>query len=160
MSKRSYVHNRVVRDNLSGKAVDFYDFAVHGGAQATITLPLELESQSIITSGFVYVDTPCVGSGASIAVGLNTNTDLLAATGVASFTDNAVLNLIPSTTANISGDGHNSGVSNNRPLVLTADRQLKVTISGAALTAGKLAIVLFYVGPFDGVRPVTYSMEG
>jgi len=133
MSKQSYVHNRITRDGLSGNAVDFYDFSVHGGSQATIVLPLKLESKSIITSGFVYVNTACVGSGASVAIGLNTNTDLLAATSVTSLTADAILNLSPSTTASISGDAQSSGVSNNRSLLITADRQLKVTISGATL---------------------------
>ena len=35
----------------------------------------------------------------------------------------------------------------------TADRKIQVTIATAALTAGKMAICIDWVGPFDNVVP-------
>lgn len=155
---KQYVPMRNIKEDLGGSAYDIYDFSVHGGAVSTINLPLDIPNNAVITRGFVQVLTAGTSGGsATVAFGLNTNTDLLAATAIASFSANALLPLNVSTIAAIDGNAQASGIANFRPLLLTAERSLKVTIATAALTAGKFAIYLEYAGPFNEVLPVTYG---
>ncbi|NET97612.1 hypothetical protein, partial [Okeania sp. SIO1H2] len=65
-----------------------YDFAIHGGAISTITLDTAtIPDNAIITGAYVDVLTdPTSGGSATIALGLNTTTDVLAATAIASVT--------------------------------------------------------------------------
>ena len=140
---QKYLPNRCVQDNLKGCGSAIYDFAVDGGAVSTITLPLVIPDNAIITEAHVDVLTdPASGGSATIALGLNTTTDLLAATAIASVT--GILNLLP-------------GVADTpvAPLKLTAERQLQMTIGTAALTAGKVAIYLEWIGPFDDIQAIT-----
>ena len=148
MPTQAYASNRSVRDNLSAELTEVYDFAVHGGLVSTITLPSKLPLGAVITEGYAIVQIPGTSGGsATVALGLNTNTDLLgSATGaVANLTANAVIPLLPNLVA---------GTVGNSPVRLTAERQLKVTIGTAALTAGKIVVHLKYVGPFE-IQPVT-----
>ncbi len=159
MSTRAYVHSRLGRDNMSGKAVEVYDFAVHGGAVSTITLPLKLEAGTIIKEAYAFVETAgASGGSATIALGMNTNTDLLGATAVASFSTNAVISLLPNYTAALDGNAASGGVIGSTPIRLTADRQLKVTIATAALTAGKIVVYMEYIGPFDIDPVITHAV--
>ncbi len=153
---KAYIPERSVKDNLGGKVRAIYDFDVHGGAVGTIDLDLKLPKGAIVSKGYLHVLTAVTTSASgTLSVGLNNTVDLLAATAAGSLTANAILPLEPSFTAAISSN-HADGVSNSTPLLLTAERSLKVEIATGALTAGKVAIVLEYEGSFEDVKPVTY----
>lgn len=133
-----YIPRSCIEDNLKGTLATTYDFAVNGGAIGTIELPGEIPDNAIITKCIVDVHTaPTSGGSATVALGLNTTTDLLAATAIASVTGV----VIAKDTA--------------AAFKLTADRKVQVTIAVAALTAGKMAIVVEWVGAFDDVESVT-----
>ena len=137
-----FLPNRCILDNLKGCGADIYDFAVDGGAVGTIELDLAIPDNSIITGAYVDVLTdPASAGSATIALGLNTNTDLLGPTAIASVT--GVLNLMP-------------GIADLpiEQFKLTAERKPKVTIAAAALTAGKMAIYLDWIGPFDDIQAI------
>lgn len=133
-AQNHYVPQRNLTDNLGGCARDIYDFSVHGGAVGTITLPLKVPDNAIITECIVDVLTdPTSGGSATIALGLNTTTDLLAATAIASVTGIVVAK------------------EQAAAFKLTAERNLQITIATAALTAGKLAVHLKWAGAYDEV---------
>lgn len=134
MTQNVYVPQRHVIDNLGGCARDIYDFALHGGAIGTIQLPLVIPDNAIITECIVDVLTdPASGGAATIALGLNTTTDLLAATAIASVTGIVVAK------------------AQAAAFKLTAERNLQITIATAALTAGKLGVHLKWCGAYDDV---------
>lgn len=117
-------------DGLGGFLKLTYDTVKYSGAVGTLLLPVTLPIGTIITGGFVDVDTALTSGGlATVALGLNTNVDLLAATAIASFT--GILPIIPVGTA-------------ATMVKLTADRQLRMTIATAALTGGKFDLYLDY----------------
>ncbi len=148
--QNAYIPHASIRDSLGGCAVDVYDFAVHGGAVGTITLPLEIPDNAIITEAYADVITdPTSDGSATVALGLNTNADLLAATAIASVT--GVVSLLPSYTAALDGNAAAGGVEASSPVKLTADRKLKMTIATAALTAGKIAVYVKWVGPLEDI---------
>lgn len=121
---------RMHSDGVGGFVKVTYDFAVDGGAVGTLELPFKLPLGAIVYGGLVDVDTaPTSGGSATIALGLNTNTDLLAATAIASVTGRVAT--VPVWTA-------------ASAVKLTAERKLKITIAVAALTAGKMDIYLNY----------------
>ncbi|MFG6101193.1 hypothetical protein U2F10_02995 [Leptothoe sp. EHU-05/26/07-4] len=129
-----YVPQRHVTDNLGGCARDIYDFSIHGGAIGTITMPLTTPDNAIITECIVDVLTDPTSTGsATIALGLNTTTDLLAATAIASVTGIVVAK------------------EQAAAFKLTAERNLQLTIATAALTAGKLAVYLKWAGAYDDI---------
>jgi hypothetical protein len=155
--EKKYIPERSLRDNLGGKVRQVWDFAVNGGAVGVANLDVLLPEGAIVTGGFIHVLTAVTTSASgTLSFGLNSNVDLLAATAAGSLTANAILPLIPSTTAAISGDPHASGVANSRPLRLTADRELKAEVATGALTAGKVAVYLEFIGPAKDIVPVTY----
>ena len=134
MTQNVYVPQRHVTDNLGGCARDIYDFSIHGGAVGTLTLPLVIPDNAIITECIVDVLTdPTSGGLATIALGLNTTTDLLAATAIASVTGIVVAK------------------ETAAAFKLTAERNLQLTIATAALTAGRLAVYLKWAGAYDDV---------
>jgi hypothetical protein len=154
---KKYVPERGLRDNLGGKVRQIYDFAVNGGAVGTYNLDVLLPADAIVTGGFIHVLSAVTTSDSgTLSFGLNTGVDLLAATAAGSLTANAILPLIPSTTASISGDAQAAGVANARPLRLTAERELKAAVATGALTGGKVAVYLEFIGPASAVEPVTY----
>lgn len=149
---KKYIPRRVLADNVGGKVLQVWDFAVQGGAVGTIPLDVLLPEGAIVTGGFIHVlEAVTTSASGTLSFGLNTNVDLLAATAVGSLTLNAVLPLIPSFTAS----GTNP-VAASSPLRLTAERELKAAVATGALTAGKVAIYLEYVGSAIDVEPVTY----
>jgi len=106
-----------------------YDFANDGGTAATYSLGKFLH-KTLVLRGIVFVETACTSGGsATVIVGASTaDTDgfLDATSGaVANLTDNAVLT-------------ETSGTN----LVVAADETLDLTIGVAALTAGKIKVVL------------------
>lgn len=135
-TKDVYVPISCSRDNLKGECVDIYDFSVHGGAIGTIELPTEIPDNAVIVEVFIDVlEALASGGSATVALGLNTTTDVLAATAFGSVT------------------GIVAGIPNTTPVKLTAERNLQVTIATAALTAGKFAVYTRWIGPFDEIEP-------
>lgn len=115
-----------------------YDFAVQGGATGTIYLKdengdvIELPNKAIITQSYMDVITACTSAGGAgtIALGVNTTTDIKAA--VDADTLSGVVANIP------------VGVAANM-VKLTAARKLALTIGTEALTAGKFNVFLEFV---------------
>jgi hypothetical protein len=119
-----------------------YDFAVDGGAVSTITLRSaggaslgnEIPAGSVITGGYIEVDT-AVTSGGAATLGVNSEGagDLLAATVVsgAPWSSTGRKSITPAFT----------GASSVKT---TVKRNLAVTVAVAALTAGKFRLVVFY----------------
>lgn len=121
-----------------------YDFAVHGGAISTINLGVDklgtsplsvtLPQGACIIDGFYDVLTALAGAGASIALSSGEAAgDLLAATLI--------------TTAGTLGRKAITPADTAATIVktTTATRIPNIVISGGALTAGKLVLVLRYV---------------
>jgi hypothetical protein len=119
-----------------------YDFAVDGGAVSTITLRSaasgslgnEIPAGSVITGGYIEVDTIVTSGGAAtVAVNGEAAGDLLVAAAVAG---------APwSTTGRKSIIPVGSGATTVKT---TAKRSLTVTVADAALTAGKFRVVVLY----------------
>ncbi len=115
-------------------ALGTYDFSVSGGATGAITLlPGDdlIPANAVITS--VYIDTISAltsGGSATVAIGVNTTTDLLTATAYASFT--GITAGIPVSTAATA-------------VKTTAECNITITIGTAALTAGKFNVIAEYV---------------
>jgi hypothetical protein len=114
-----------------------YDFAVDGGAIGTTTLRAvdmsggAVPSGAVVTSGYVDVLTAVTSGGAAtVAVSLESASDLLAPALQAALTTGRK-SIIPAATGATS-------------IKTTAARSLTVTIAVAALTAGKLRVVVFY----------------
>jgi hypothetical protein len=147
-----YVAERNLRDHLGGSLRQMWDFSVNGGAVGVAELDVLLPKDAIITGGFVdVVEAVTTSDSGTLSFGLNTNVDLLAATAAGSLTAGAVLPLLPSLTA----EGTNP-VASSTPLRLTAERELKAAVATGALTGGKVAIYLEFVGPAPEVKPVIY----
>lgn len=124
---------RIHLDELGGTVKCTYDYDVHGGAVGAIELPLDLPDNAIIWTGVADVVTaPTSGGSATIALGVNTATDLKAATAIASWT--GLVALVPVGSAATA-------------VKLTADRTLTLTIATAALTAG---LINFFLQYFEG----------
>lgn len=117
-----------------------YDFAAQGGAVAAITMKRDngddatLPSGAIILGGIVHVVTAVLSTGsATVALATGqTAADLLAATGKASLTLNALIDMVPVNTAATA-------------IRLTAARTIKATIGTEVLTAGKIVAFIHYV---------------
>lgn len=118
-----------------------YDFAVDGGAVSTIvlrqggggTLPNLIPAGAIILEGWMEVDTAVVTSGGSAAVNSEGAGDLIAsaATSGAPWSTTGRKSIIPAST----------GASTVKT---TAARSIALTITTAAVTAGKFRVVVFY----------------
>lgn len=120
-------------ETRKGVAVFEYDFAKHGGAIGAITIdPKLLPKDAIVTSGVIHGKIACVGATATLAFHLVGAADVLAATAVASFSANALIDVVPVGTA-------------ATMIRCTAATQLILTVAVAALTAGKIAVALEYV---------------
>lgn len=149
---KKYIPRRNVTDELGGEYYQVWDFAVNGGAVGVANLDVLLPADAIVTGGFIHVLSAVTTSASgTLSFGLNTNVDLLAATAVGSLTANAVLPLLPSLTAS----GTNP-VAASTPLRLTAERELKAAVVTGALTGGKVAIYLKWIGSARDIEPVTY----
>ena len=124
----------MINDGLEagGRFNFLYDFAKHGGAVSTITVgPKLIPPETIITSGVIRVVTACTSGGsATIALHLSSSEDIVGATAVASFSLDAMLDVVPVGTAATS-------------ILLTAATQLSVVVAVAALLTGKIEVSLF-----------------
>lgn len=113
-----------------------YDFTVDGGAVATIT-PVSspvIPAGAIIYGGLIDVIVAPLGGGASVAIGLGSGAQVAAlkgATAVGTYTIGAILALIPVWTAATA-------------VKVAADSKITFTVSGGALTAGKIAVQIYY----------------
>jgi hypothetical protein len=153
----NYTPHRSSRDNLVGEFATIWDFDVHGGAVGAVNLGLKLPANTVIVGGLIHVLTAVTtGASGTLSFGFNTNVDLLAATAAGSLTLNAALPLLPSYTAALDGNAAAGGVAAFTPIRLTAERELKAAVATGALTAGKVAIYVKYIGPFDQIQTVTY----
>lgn len=113
-----------------------YDFATDGGATGDIALRGEaVPSGAIITDALLLVDTiPTSGGAATIAVKVEGAADIQAA---------AAISGAPWSTT---GAKRASAVTaTSATVVTTASRQPTITVGTAALTAGKLKVILKYV---------------
>jgi hypothetical protein len=155
--EKKYIAKRIVTDDLGGKARQVWDFAVHGGAVGTANLDLVLPANAIIVRAYAHVLTAITTSASgTLSFGLNSTTDLLAATAAGSLTANAIIPLLPSFTAALDGNAAAGGAHNSAPVRLTAERELKAAIATGALTAGKVAIYLEWMGPFNEIEALTF----
>lgn len=109
-----------------------YDFAVDGGAVSTITLRGDntIPAGSVITGGFIDVETACASATGTMAIQAEGAGDILAATAQAGLTTGRK-SVVPAGT----------GVTSVKT---TVARSLQVVIATAAFTAGKFTITLFY----------------
>lgn len=113
-----------------------YDFTIDGGAVATIT-PVNspvIPAGAIIYGGLIDVVVAPLGGGASVAIGLGSGAQVAAlkgATAVGTYTIGAILALIPVWTAATA-------------VKAAADTKITFTVSGGALTAGKIAVQIYY----------------
>lgn len=109
-----------------------YDFAVDGGAVSTITLRGDntIPTGSVITGGYVDIETACLSATGTIAVQVESAADMLAASLQAALTTGRK-SVIPV------GTGATS-------VKTTAERNIKIVVATAAFTAGKFRVVLFY----------------
>jgi len=106
-----------------------YDFANDGGAASTISLG-KFEHKTLVLRGKVFVETACTSGGsATVIVGAST-------ADVDAFLDatsGAVANLVDDLVA---------VESTSENLVVAEDETLDLTIGTAALTAGKIKVIL------------------
>lgn len=114
-----------------------YDFAVDGGAVGDIDLTAEtvVPKNAVIMGGFVEVDTAVTSGGAAtLAIKVESAGDIVAAAAVSG--------------APWSTTGRKSVVpvfTGATTVKTTAARKIVATVATAALTAGALDLVLFYV---------------
>lgn len=114
-----------------------YDFAVDGGAVATITprSSIQVPAGAVIFGGFIQgITLPVSGGGATIAIGLGSGAQvaaLKAATAIATYAAGATVALIPVFTA-------------ASVVKAAADTFVTFTIGTATLTAGKVQVTLYY----------------
>lgn len=115
-----------------------YDFTVDGGAQGLIT-PTDsdtLPDNAIIVGGQINSTTAVTSDGsATVAIGTSAGSSATAikgATGKASYSADALLNVVPTFAAGVK---------------LTAAGTITFTIGTADLTAGVIEVFLFYVVP-------------
>lgn len=115
----------------------FYDFAVDGGVQGTLTLRTndsEIPSGAVILGGYVKNKTvPTSGGAATIAVQAEAANDIVNAAAIsgAPWSTTGRKSIIPVFTGATSVE-------------TTAARNPKIVIATADLTAGKFDVVLFY----------------
>lgn len=111
-----------------------YDFAIDGGAVGDISLRGDrLPNDAVVTGGMVHCKTAVTSDGAAtVALRLLAAGDVLAATGKASFTTNALLNTVPDGTAAHALRATSGGLG------------VTMSVAVAALTAGKVIVALEY----------------
>jgi hypothetical protein len=106
-----------------------YDFASMGGAVGTISLGKSLPAGSIVTQ--LYTDAlTSLTSGGAATVAIEVGSDVLKA--ATAFND-----------ASLTGLDAQTGL----PIKTVNGGNLEVVIAGAALTAGKIRVMLAYIKP-------------
>lgn len=127
--------NRQGLDPTKKVAYFEYDFAVDGGAVGTLSLRGDrLPDDAVITSGMLHVKTALTSGGlATASLGVETAVDVLAVTGKATFTLNALLDTVP------------VGTAATAIRTTAGGKGLNMAIADAALTAGKFIVALEYL---------------
>lgn len=101
-----------------------YDFANDGGLVGSLDL-IKVKEGMVVELAYLKVKTAATSGGAAtVAVGVSAGAGIVAATAVASLTTGAVI--VPAA----------------QPTKLAADAVVQLTIGTAALTAGKIVVVL------------------
>lgn len=115
-----------------------YEFATHGGAISTITLSSDgVQAGAVVLGGYLSVRTPPTSGGAAtIALGLESTNDLLAAAAIggAPWSTTGRKSLIPVFTGATT-------------VSTTADRRITATVAAFALTAGAFDVYVIYMLP-------------
>lgn len=126
-----------VLDNQLGAVQGHYSFAVSGGAIGAISLldddgqVLKLPANAVIKNVIIDVITvPTSLGSATVSFGAVSGVDLKAATAIASITGDV--------------QGIPNGAVGNM-IKLTSEKTITMTVAVAALTAGKLNVVIEYV---------------
>lgn len=113
-----------------------YSFAADGGAIGSTNMTMEsIPANAVVLGGFVEVDTACTSGGAgTLAITLEGAGDIVAAAAVsgAPWSTTGRKSVIPAFTGATT-------------VKTTAARKIVATIAAAALTAGIVDVVLFYV---------------
>lgn len=113
-----------------------YSFAVDGGAVGSTDMTVEsLPANAIVLGGFAEVDTACTSGGAgTLAITLEGAGDIVAAAAVsgAPWSTTGRKSIVPVFTGATT-------------VKTTVARKIVATIATAALTAGVVDVVLFYV---------------
>lgn len=110
-----------------------YDFAKEGGAVGDITLRgSNLPKGAVVTDGVIDVETAVTGTTSTVALKLVSAEDILAATAEASFSEDALLDVVP------------DGAVANMVGPLAANKNLVATVAVNPLTAGKFTVALEY----------------
>lgn len=114
-----------------------YDFSVDGGAVGAIVISGTgvIPAGAYITHGFAEVDTAVTGGGsATLAIHVEAADDIVAAAAVsgAPWSTTGIKSIVPVAT----------GATTKKT---TAARSITATIGTAALTAGVVDVVLFYI---------------
>jgi hypothetical protein len=114
----------------------YYDFATDAGAVGAINLRGDkIPSGAVIVNSIVNVQTLVTGgAGATVSLGLETATDLRAA---------STLTTAPA--LDTTGNKLLSMTSATAPAALTADRHVVATIAVNALTAGRFSVLVAYI---------------
>ena len=125
-------------DNDVDVAYFQYDFSKLGGAVGDILVGGDsIPQNAVIRRGMIDVQTAATSGGlATIAVSAVAANDVLAATAVASFSLNAMLDVVPVDTAATSIRAASADI-----------KQIKITVAVAALTAGVFTVALEYLRP-------------
>lgn len=116
-----------------------YDFGTDGGAVGAITLrstPADMAGNvvpagAVVLGGYVDVSVAAVSATGTVALGLETTTDLLGATGAAGLS--------------LGRKSITPAFTGATTVKTTVGRSITATIATAALTAGSFTVVLFYV---------------
>jgi hypothetical protein len=125
---------------MLGVAHAIFNFALDGGAISTIVPALNalIPANAILIGATINPTTaPLSGGAATIAVGTSagsSTTSLLAATGKATFSIDALINGVPTIAV---------------PIKMTAAGNITVTVAAAALTAGVIEVFVFFVQPLN-----------
>ncbi len=125
-------------DNDVDVAYFQYDFSKQGGAVGDILVGGDsIPQNAVIRRGMIDVQTAATSGGlATIAVSAVNAADVLGATAVASFSLNAMLDVVPVNTAATSIRAASADI-----------KQIKITVAVAALTAGVFTVALEYLRP-------------
>lgn len=118
-----------------------YDFAVDGGAISTIALRASPGSQGAIPNGSVILE-----AFLDVTTGFTTGTAATAALTVEAANDLVSATIVSGAPYSTTGLKATVPVFTAATMIkLTADRSPSIVIATGTITAGKLALVIFYV---------------
>lgn len=112
--------------------ISVYDFAVNGGAEGAIAIG-KVPAGSRIRGGFMDVTAAVTGAGASVAVHVEAANDIQTAAGIVG---------APWSSTGKKAITPKANTPESSSILTTVDRDVTVTISGAAVTAGRFVVYL------------------